>query len=109
MTLQQLNYVLVISEVGSLNKAAELLYVAQPSLTSAIKELEKEVGIPIFHRSGKGVSLTNDGAEFLLYARQVYQQYDFLPRLCLSLARPPAGRVPVNYIFSTCGLSLPFF
>lgn len=50
--LQQLNYVLVISEVGSLNKAAELLYVAQPSLTSAIKKLEKEVWIPIFHRSG---------------------------------------------------------
>lgn len=78
MTLQQLNYVIAISEAGSLNKAAELLYVAQPSLTSAIKELEKEAGITIFNRSGKGVTLTNDGAEFLLYARQVYQQYEFM-------------------------------
>lgn len=78
MTLQQLNYVITISEAGSLNKAAELLYVAQPSLTSAIKELEKEAGITIFNRSGKGVTLTNDGAEFLLYARQVYQQYEFM-------------------------------
>lgn len=78
MTLQQLNYVIVISETGSFNKAAEALYVAQPSLTSAIKELEKELGITIFYRSGKGVTLTNDGAEFLLYARQVIQQYEAL-------------------------------
>lgn len=78
MTLQQLNYVIVISETGSFNKAAEILYVAQPSLTSAIKELEKEIGITIFNRSGKGVTLTNDGVEFLYYARQVYQQYESL-------------------------------
>lgn len=75
MTLQQLNYVITISECGSLNKAAEILYVAQPSLTGAVKELEKELGITIFNRSGRGVTLTNDGAEFLLYARQVYTQY----------------------------------
>lgn len=76
MTLQQLNYVIAISETGSLNKAAELLYISQPSLTSAVKELENELGIIIFHRSGKGVSLTNDGTEFLLRARQLYQQYE---------------------------------
>lgn len=76
MTLQQLRYVLTISETGSLNKAAELLYVAQPSLTSAIKELEKEMGIAIFNRSGRGVTLTADGAEFLLHARQIYSQYE---------------------------------
>lgn len=75
MTLQQLNYVISISECGSLNKAAEILYVAQPSLTGAVKELEKELGITIFNRSGRGVTLTNDGTEFLLYARQVYAQY----------------------------------
>lgn len=78
MTLQQLNYVITITETGSFNKASELLYVAQPSLTSAVKELEKELGIVIFHRSGRGVTLTNDGAEFLLYARQLYQQYEFI-------------------------------
>lgn len=76
MTLQQLRYIIMISETGSLNKAAEQLYVAQPSLTSAIKELEKEMGITIFNRSGRGVSLTNDGMEFLLYARQLYSQYE---------------------------------
>ncbi len=78
MTLQQLHYVITISETGSLNRAAQILYVAQPSLTSAIKELENEIGITIFHRSGRGVSLTNDGVEFLSYARQVYYQYETL-------------------------------
>lgn len=78
MTLQQLHYVIEISENRSMNKAAEVLYIAQPSLTSAVKELERELGIKIFHRSGKGVTLTADGAEFLTYARQVYQQYEAL-------------------------------
>lgn len=78
MTLQQLHYVITISEMGSLNKASEVLYIAQPSLTSAVKELEKEFGIVIFYRSGKGVTLTNDGVEFIAYARHLYQQYESL-------------------------------
>jgi DNA-binding transcriptional LysR family regulator len=78
MTLQQLHYIIEISETGSMNKAAEQLYIAQPSLTSAVKELEKEIGIQIFNRSGRGVTLTADGVEFLTYARQVYQQYETL-------------------------------
>ena len=76
MTLTQLHYLIVIAQTGSLNKAAEQLYVAQPSLTSAVKELEKELGIVLLHRSGRGVTLTNDGAEFLLYAKQIYIQYE---------------------------------
>ena len=76
MTLQQLHYAITISEAGSLNKAAEILYVAQPSLSSAVQELERELGITIFHRSGRGVTLTNDGTEFISYARQIYAQYE---------------------------------
>ena len=75
MTLQQLNYIIVISEIGSINRAAEKLYVSQPSLTSAIKELEKELGIVLFNRTARGVTLTAEGADFLPYARQVYGQY----------------------------------
>ena len=78
MTLQQLHYIITISETGSLNKAAEVLYVSQPSLTGAVQELEKELGITIFHRSGRGMTLTNDGLEFISYARQVYHQYEML-------------------------------
>lgn len=76
MTLMQLRYIITISETGSLNKAAEQLYVSQPSLTSAVKELERELGITLFYRSGKGVVLTNDGMEFLLHAKEIYGQYE---------------------------------
>ena len=78
MTIQQLRYAVTISEVGSLNKASEILYVAQPSLTSAIRELEKELDVTLFSRSGRGVTPTNEGTEFIRHARQVLQQYDGL-------------------------------
>ena len=75
MTLQQLNYIITIAETGSINRASERLYVSQPSLTSAVKDLEKELGIILFNRTGRGVTLTAEGADFLPYARQVYLQY----------------------------------
>jgi DNA-binding transcriptional LysR family regulator len=78
MTIQQLKYIITISENGSLNKAAEVLFVSQPSLTSAVRELEKELGITLLNRGGRGVTLTNDGMEFLQYARQVVAQYERL-------------------------------
>ena len=78
MTLQQLLYALTIAEKGSMNKAAESLFISQPSLTLALKDLEKEIGITIFRRSSRGVQLTNEGADFLVNARQIYQQYELL-------------------------------
>lgn len=78
MTIQQLKYIITVSETGSLNKASEVLYIAQPSLTSAVRELERELGITIFNRSGRGVTLTNDGMEFIQHARHVVQQYEGL-------------------------------
>ena len=75
MTIQQIKYVIGISETGSFNKAAEKLYVSQPSLTSTIHDLEKELGISIFNRSGRGVTLTNDGQEFVSNAKQVYSSF----------------------------------
>lgn len=78
MTLQQLHYAIIIAENGSLNKAAEILYISQPSLTSSMQELEKELGITIFNRGGRGVTLTADGAEFLQHAKQLYSQYEML-------------------------------
>ena len=78
MTLTQLRYAITISETGSFNKAAQILYVSQPSLSNAIHDLEDEFSITIFHRSGRGISLTNEGGEFITYARQVYHQYESL-------------------------------
>lgn len=78
MTIQQLKFVITIAEEGSMNKAAQKLYTSQPSLTSAVQELEKELGITIFHRSGRGVTLTPDGEDFLLHARQAYSGFEEL-------------------------------
>ena len=78
MTLQQLRYVIVISETGALSRAAEVLYISQPSLSGAVQELERELGFALFHRSSHGMALTPDGVEFISYARQVCQQYEAL-------------------------------
>ena len=76
MTIQQVLYALTIQEYGSMNKAAEKLYIVQPTLTSAIQELENEVGITIFMRTNRGVIVTPEGKEFLEDIRGFYRQYD---------------------------------
>lgn len=80
MTLQQIHYILTIAECHSMNKAAEKLYIAQPTLTSAVREVEQELGIPIFLRTHRGVTVTNEGAEFLTSAHALYRQYE---EICL--------------------------
>ncbi|WP_283171055.1 LysR family transcriptional regulator [Curtanaerobium respiraculi] len=78
MTLQQLRYLIAIAEYGSINAAATHMYASQSNLSTAIKDLESELGISIFRRSNRGVTLTNDGTELLNYARQVVEQADLL-------------------------------
>ncbi|MCP3763342.1 LysR family transcriptional regulator [Domibacillus sp. A3M-37] len=78
MTLQQLKYVIEIVHCGSINEAARRLFLSQPSLSKAVKELEAELGITIFIRTSKGITLSTDGAEFLGYARQVVEQAELL-------------------------------
>lgn len=78
MTVQQCKYILKIAECGSFNEAAKQLFVAQSSLSVSIKSLEKELNIKIFERSGNGVFLTEDGMEFVSYARQLVEQSDFI-------------------------------
>ncbi len=78
MTLKQLRYIIVTSQQGSLSKAAEELFISQPSLTNAIKELEKEINVTIFDRTNKGISVSKEGETFLGYARQVLEQVSLL-------------------------------
>ena len=78
MTLQQLRYIITVAAKGTISEAAKALYISQPSLTAAIKELEREMGIIIFSRTNKGVDLTPDGEEFLGYARQVIEQTNLI-------------------------------
>ena len=78
MTLQQLRYVVKVAQKGTISEAAKELFVSQPSLTNAIKELEREMQLPIFQRTNKGVVVSNEGDVFLGYARQVLEQADLL-------------------------------
>ncbi len=78
MTLQQLRQVLTVADAGSMNEAAKRLFITQPSLSAAIKELEKEIGIEIFLRSNRGIVVTAEGDEFLGYARQITEQYQLM-------------------------------
>lgn len=78
MTLQQLRYIVEVAICGSISAAASRLYIAQPSLSKAIHELERELGITVFKRSTHGVELTEEGDRFLAYARQVVDQVDLL-------------------------------
>ena len=78
MTLTQLKYVVTIASAKSMNEAARMLFISQPSLSFAVKELEEEIGIELFRRSNRGISLTPEGEEFLGYARQMVDQYELI-------------------------------
>lgn len=78
MRIKQLEYLAAVIETGSINEAAKRLYLTQPSLSSAIKDLEKEMGITILQRSNAGVRLTADGREFMNYAKQILDQVHLL-------------------------------
>lgn len=80
MTLQQLQQIITIADSGSMNEAAKKMFISQPSLSAAVKELEKEIGISIFVRSNRGIVITPEGEEFLGYARQIIEQYQLLEK-----------------------------
>jgi len=84
MTLQQLKYAIEVADKGSISEAAKSLFVTQPSLSAAIKELEKEIQITIFARINRRIIVSADGAEFLGYVRQVLQQAELLEEKYIS-------------------------
>ena len=88
MTAQQLRYVITVAETGSITEAARRLFISQPSLSSAIRELETEAGIRIFSRSRNGISITAEGMEFLGYARQVVQQAGLIEEKYIARTQP---------------------
>lgn len=89
MTLQQLRYAIEIANSGSMNEAAKRLFVSQPSLSNAIKELESELGITIFERNNRGISISAEGMEFLGYARQIIEQTEFMENRYTGKKRSP--------------------
>ena len=78
MTLAQLRYAIIVADASSMNEAARTLFISQPSLSAAIRELEGEIGIELFRRTNRGVLVTPEGEEFIGYARQVVEQYQMV-------------------------------
>lgn len=81
MNTQYLEYVLEIERVGSISQAAQNLYIAQPNLSKAVKDLEKELGFTLFKRMSNGVQVTEAGSEFLYHAKQITEQLDAISRI----------------------------
>ncbi len=103
MTLQQLRYLIAIAEHGSINAAATRMYASQSNLSTAVADLERELGITIFTRSNRGVTLTNDGTELLGYARQVIEQADMLEERYAAAGKSTQSRLAISsqhYYFS---------
>lgn len=78
MTIQQIRYAVTVAECNSMNKAAEKLFMSQPSLSNAVRELEDELNMEIFIRNNRGVTVTDAGNEFLAYGRQLLEQYEYM-------------------------------
>ena len=85
MTLQQIKYIVTGAETGNITEAAKRLFISQPSLTNAVRELENEMQVTIFNRTNKGVVVTNEGDVFLSYARQILEQVGLLEEKYLNV------------------------
>lgn len=85
MTLQQIKYIVTVAETGNITEAAKRLFISQPSLTNAVRELENEMQVTIFNRTNKGVFVTNEGDVFLSYARQILEQVGLLEEKYLNV------------------------
>ncbi len=84
MNMNQLKYVLETANSSSMREASTRLFVSQPALSASIRELEEELGILIFERTNKGISLTEAGREFISYAKKAVGQYEILEDRYLS-------------------------
>lgn len=91
MNINQIKYVLTVAQSSSMREAASKLYVSQPALSASIRELEDELGILIFERSNKGITLTEAGHEFISYAKKALSQYEILEDKYLSKDKEKAA------------------
>jgi DNA-binding transcriptional LysR family regulator len=78
MTIQQLKYIIKVAEIGSITEAAKALFISQPSLSNAIREIEKETKLTIFSRSRQGIALTKEGLEFWVMLEMWFSKWNCL-------------------------------
>jgi len=109
MTLQQLRYFCVTAEVLHYTRAAALLYISQPSLSYALSKLEKELGMPLFEKQGKQITLTRYGAEFLPYAKRALSELSKGQDRLKEMKTPSTGIINLGYIYSVSFSVLPSF
>ncbi len=98
MNLLHMKYAVEVARIGSINKASEALLIAQPNLSRAVKELEEELGIVIFNRSAKGMTLTQSGEEFIFRAEKILEKINEVEELY----KAPQKRVER---LSVCGIT----
>lgn len=109
MTLQELRYFCVTAEVLHYTRASRLLYISQPSLSYAISKLEKELGLPLFEKNGKKVTLTKYGEEFLPFAKRALAEISEGTERLREMKVPSTGGVSMGYIYSVSFSALPEF
>lgn len=110
MDLRQLKYFVQIAESGNFSRAAEILRIAQPSLSQQMRNLEEELGVELFLRHPRGVTLTELGQQFYEHARRIRQEVDLARDAVRTQSLMPSGRVSVGLPTSACrGLSMPLF
>lgn len=97
MEMRQLRYFVVVSEVGSLLRASARLHIAQPALGQQIQALEDELGVKLFHRSNRGMSLTETGVTFLEHARVILADTERARQAVRSFSTEPSGKVTIGF------------
>lgn len=107
MTLQQLRYFCVMTEVLHYTKAANQLYISQPSLSYALSEMEKELGVPLFEKRGRQTYLTKFGAAFLPYAKDALESLSKGEAELLRMSSPTGGNINLGYIYSVGSSTMP--
>ena len=96
ISLQQLRYIIEVAECGSINAASQQLYVSQPTLSPTLKDTQQELGISIFNRTNRGITLTSEGTEFIGYARQILEQFDLFEARYSNTHNSSSGRLAIS-------------
>ena len=107
MTLQQLNYFRVLAKIQHYTKAAEVLLIAQPSLSYSISQLEKELNVELFERNGRSIKLSYAGEQFLKYVEKSLDTLDEGTMMLKTLADSSMGEVSLGYIYSVSSKFVP--
>ncbi|MBR4079716.1 MAG: LysR family transcriptional regulator [Christensenellaceae bacterium] len=100
MTINQLKYFIAIAEKGNMNRAAESLYISQPSLSAAVRKLEEELGIELFERRGHHIQLNHSGRMFLEHAKKMLEEYDLAVKHMMQLSKDQNTYISIGCISS---------